>query len=277
MSRRDLHAPVNGGELVGWVQGSGRRVLLLHGGPGLSFDYLEEVANEIGDGYEVAAYQQRGLAPSTAEAPYDVDTQVGDVAAVLDALGWDTATVVGHSWGGHLALHVAVALTERLDGVLCLDPLGAVGDGGTAEFEAEMLARTPEDVRKKAKELDEEAMAGNGTVESALEGLRLMWPAYYADPSTAPPMPPTRLSLDAYPLTWESVKEKLPALESALPSVSVQVGFVAGGGSPMPLSASTDSADRIPGAWVDVVPNAGHLPWYEQPGCVRRALQRLAG
>ena len=66
MTRRDFRAAVEGGELVGWVQGSGPRVLLLHGGPGLSFNYLDPLVDEIRDGYEVASYQQRGLAPSTA-------------------------------------------------------------------------------------------------------------------------------------------------------------------------------------------------------------------
>src|SRR5436190_2917258 len=183
MSRRELRAPSVNGELVGWIEGDGPRVLLLHGGPGLSFEYLDELVAEIGDGYEVAAYQQRGLAPSTARAPYDVPTQVADVEAVLDALGWDKALVVGHSWGGHLALHVAVSLPARLDAVLCLDPLGGVGDGGEAEFNDEMFRRTPEDVRAKAKELDDQALAGEGSSEAGIEGMRLVWPAYFAHPA----------------------------------------------------------------------------------------------
>jgi pimeloyl-ACP methyl ester carboxylesterase len=43
----------------------------------------------------------------------------------------------------------------------------------------------------------------------------------------------------------------------------------------MPLEASTDAADRIPGAWVDVVEGAGHFVWVEAAGAVRAALRRL--
>jgi pimeloyl-ACP methyl ester carboxylesterase len=258
------------------VTGAGRPVLLLHGGPGMSFDYLDQLAEAIGEGYEIAAYQQRGLEPSTTEGPFEVTNHVQDVAAVLDALGWTTATVVGHSWGGHLALHVAVALTDRLDAVLCLDPLGGVGDGGEKEFEVQMFGRTPEDVRQRAKELDERAMAGEGTEADALESMRLVWPAYFAEWDTAPAMPPMRMSLPAYSVTWESLKTQRPALEAALPSVTTRVGFLAGGSSPMPVTASTDSAMRIPGAWTEVVEGAGHFPWLEKPGCVRAALDRLS-
>jgi pimeloyl-ACP methyl ester carboxylesterase len=43
----------------------------------------------------------------------------------------------------------------------------------------------------------------------------------------------------------------------------------------MPVAASTDTADLIPGAWVDIVDGAGHFVWVEAPGAVRTALRRL--
>ena len=275
MTRQDFRAAVDSGELAGWVSGSGRRTLLLHGGPGLSFTYLDSLADELGDGHAVASYQQRGLAPSTAQGPYDVPTQVADVAHVLDALGWETATVIGHSWGGHLAMHVAVGLADRLDAVLVVDPLGGVGDGGEKEFEAEIFARTPADVRERSQELDERAMRGEGTEDAMIEGLRLVWPAYFPSWDAAPPMPDISGSVEAYSQTFESMHELMPALEQALPSVRVPVGFVHGGASPMPVTASSDAAARIPGAWVEVVDNAGHFPWFDVPGSVRAALARL--
>ena len=55
-------------------------------------------------------------------------------------LAWDRAWAVGHSWGAHLLLHLA----RRCIGTRCteawpIEPLGAVGDGGMADFEAELL------------------------------------------------------------------------------------------------------------------------------------------
>jgi pimeloyl-ACP methyl ester carboxylesterase len=72
-----------------------------------------------------------------------------------------------------------------------------------------------------------------------------------------------------------SILEELPALEAGLPQIRVRVGFVHGSLSPMPLGASTDGAERIPGAWVEVVEGAGHFIWVEAPGAVRAALRRL--
>lgn len=277
MRGRAFTAAVEGGQVSGWIDGAGAPVLLLHGGPGLSYEYLDDLATEIGDGYEVAAFQQRGIAPSMFDGPYDVDTHLADFRAVLDELGWPTAYVVGHSWGGHLALHVAAAMPERLSGVLCLDPLGGVGDGGSALFEAEMFARLPADRRQRAQQMDEAALAGEGSVEDALEGLRLVWPAYFADWDAAPPMPDYAMSVPAYSECFESLKERLPGLEASLPTVTVRVGIVAGQKSPMPVEESANqTAARIPGAWVEVVEGAGHFPWIERPGSVRSALGRLA-
>jgi len=45
----------------------------------------------------------------------------------------------------------------------------------------------------------------------------------------------------------------------------------------MPLAASTDAADRIPDAWVEIVDGAGHFVWVEAPGAVRASLRRLTG
>jgi pimeloyl-ACP methyl ester carboxylesterase len=265
----------NGPLIAGRRAGSGPPVLLLHGGPGLGFDYLRELADELAQENDVAWYQQRGQAPSAAGGPYSVAADVEDARRVLDALGWPKAYVVGHSWGGHLALHVAEAMPERLLGVLAVDPLGSVGDGRWPEFDEEMFRRTPEAVRERARELDELASAGGADDELALEGFRLVWPAYFADPERAPPMPELRIASERSAEMGRSILAELPALEAGLPGIRVPVGFVHGSRSPMPVAASTDAAERIPGAWVEVVEGAGHFMWFEAPGAVRASLRRL--
>jgi pimeloyl-ACP methyl ester carboxylesterase len=275
-ARKPFAVEVTGGRLGGWVVGDGLPVLLLHGGPGLSFEYLDELASELGDGFQVAAFQQRGLEPSTVEGPFTIAQAIDDAQAVLDFLDWSRALIVGHSWGGHLALRLAAAVPERLQGVLAVDPLGIVGDGGMAAFEAEMFARTPEDGRERAQELDQRAMAGEGTPEEGLESLSIVWPAYFARPDDAPPMPPVRISMPAYSGIIAEVMAGLEEVAEALGRGDVPYGVIAGGGSPMPWGqAARASVELSPRAVLTVVPAAGHFLWLEVPGCVRDALQRL--
>ena len=273
MGAERFEVDVEGGTLVGELSGAGTEILLLHGGPGLS-DYFDSLLPEL-DGFRVARYQQRGLDPSSARGPYDVPVQVDDVVAVLDHLGWSHPTVLGHSWGGHLLLHLLAARPERLGAALVVDPLGAVGDGGLAAFEAEMERRTPPEVRERALELDERALAGRGTEEDALESLRLVWPAYFADPERGGSPPAgIRLSVEAYSATFESLRALLPRLADRLGGCTVPTRFVHGAASPVPVTASTDAA-ALMGAGVDVVEDSGHFPWIEAPGVVRRSLDAL--
>ena len=68
---------------------------------------------------------------------------------------------------------------------------------------------------------------------------------------------------------------RLPELEASLSSISVPVGVLVGEGSPIPVSAGRATADRIPGAWLDVATDAGHFIWLESPGAVLAATERL--
>ena len=275
--RKVFTVAVAGGSLSGWMDGAGPPVLLLHGGPGLSFEYLDQLGEELVPDFRVAAYQQRGLEPSTVSGPFTIAQAVDDALAVLDALGWERAFVVGHSWGGQLALRLAAAHPERLEAALAVDPLGVVGDGGMAAFGAEMAARTSREDRERHIELDERAMSGQGTPEDFLESLRLVWPAYFADPEDVPPMPPLRMSVEAYSGVINEVTTDTDRIAAALAATEVPYGVLAGGASPMPWGqAARATVELSPHAFLKVIPGGGHFPWLDEPGCVRDALRRLA-
>lgn len=86
-------------------------LLVLHGGPGLPHDYLEDLARLADDGRAVVFYDQLGCQRS--DHPDDpslwvMDTFVQEVHAVREALGLDRVHMFGHSWGGWLALQYAL-------------------------------------------------------------------------------------------------------------------------------------------------------------------------
>lgn len=256
--------------LAGWVTGSGPEVLLLHGGPGMT-DYMESLLPEL-DGYRVALFQQRGVAPSTLAGPFDVPTLRADVIDVLDTLGWEAPVMIGHSWGGHLLLHLLAVTPTRVGAALAVDPLGAVGDGGLAAFEVELLRRLPEATVARLKELD--ALEGTRPLTPAevLEAMELGWPGYFSSLDVAQPI--TQTGHAPSDESWASIRAELPALAELLRGCTVPTRFVHGAVDPLPVTASTDIAELL-GAAVDVLPNNGHFPWLEDPGCVRRSLDRL--
>ncbi len=267
---------VAGGVIRGTRTGSGPPVVLLHGGPGLS-DYLGSLDGELVSGYTVYRYQQRGLEPSTTSGPFSVETHADDALAVLRAMAPGGADVIGHSWGGYLAMHLAAMRSDLILGLVVVDPLGVVGDGGEDDMGHRMEERTPPEAMARANELDERALAGEGTAEDAIESFSLIWPAYFADPANAPAMPPMSFSLACYAETFESVHDHLVkgTVARLLPQVTIPTVFVMGAGSPIPPEHGLASAALIPGAKTQVHEGCGHFPWMERPGVVRNALDSL--
>ena len=95
----------------------GAEVLMLHGFPQFSIEWEAQLAALGAAGYRAVAPDQRGYAPGNQPAEvsaYRADELVADVLAILDALGWERAHLVGHDWGGSVAWHVAARHPERV-------------------------------------------------------------------------------------------------------------------------------------------------------------------
>jgi proline iminopeptidase len=272
---RDYAQPVTT-ELPPTIEGDGPALLCLHGGPGMS-DYLALLGDET-DGWRRIRYTQRGLAPSPTEGPFTVAQHVADAVAVLDSLDLEDVAVLGHSWGGFLAAVLAMEHPERVRGLLLVDPLGIVGDGGYPRFEEQLTARVPEDVRARADELDKRAMAGEGTEDDALESFRMFWPHYFNDSATAPPMPDDiRLSVPGYSQAFEDILALLATgdLPGRAAAYDGPVEVVYGLGGPFPVEAAIETAAAFPRGSATGVPDAGHFSWLDQPGCVADGVVRL--
>ena len=161
--------------------------------------------------------------------------------------------------------------------MLAVDALGIVGDGGRAAFNAEMLGRAPSAGRQRVLELEELEKTRELTAEERLEMRRVIWPSYFADPENVPPMPPYISSREANMGLTAELSQGTDEVAAKLATGAVRYGVLAGGASPFPWGqAAHATADLSPSAFLKVVPAAGHFIWYEAPGAVRTALQRLS-
>jgi len=257
---------------------AGPVAVLLHGGPGMSATYLDPLTAQLADVFSTVSYQQRGLPPTTVRDPYTVEANVADAVAVIDQVAGERAWIVGHSWGGHLALHMLVACPERLQGAIILDPLGAYLEV-FEEFGENMTAPLSDAQRERAEEIDAKEERGEATPEESREAFSLVWPSYFADPATAPPAPDLSFDVAAFAGTIASVKEHEQAgtLTRGLPDVSssIPVLFVHGAKSPMPVRTTTMTAELIPHARVEILPDAGHMLWHEDPAGTHDTIARF--
>jgi lipase len=72
--------------------------------------------------FRVHAPDLRGHGLSPWEPPWDLDRHVADLVGTLDELGHARVSVVGHSFGGRLALELAARHPERVAALVLLDP-----------------------------------------------------------------------------------------------------------------------------------------------------------
>ncbi len=79
------------------VDGEGRTLVLLHGGPGL-VDYMGILEAET-VGWRRVRYQQRGHPPSVISGPFTVSQHLEDLISVLDDCATERSILLGHSWG----------------------------------------------------------------------------------------------------------------------------------------------------------------------------------
>lgn len=118
------------------------RMLAIHGLTGhgkrwqpLATQHLAEIS--------VAAPDLIGHGRSSWSAPWTIDANVAALAALLDHQADAPVLVVGHSFGGAVALHLAAARPDRIGGLVLLDP--AVGlDGAWMREIAEAMFASPD-------------------------------------------------------------------------------------------------------------------------------------
>ena len=103
-------------------QGQGPAVILLHGASlGSSADVFKRNLGPLADfGLRVIAYDQPGFGLSDDPPEWGVGFRTKFILQFMDALGIDTAALVGHSQAGNMAAELAVSNPDRVNKVVVL-------------------------------------------------------------------------------------------------------------------------------------------------------------
>jgi pimeloyl-ACP methyl ester carboxylesterase len=134
-------------ELFLLEEGEGPLVLLCHGWPELSYSWRHQIPAIAEAGFHVAAPDMRGFGRTSAPpdvASYSIFDHVGDMVALVAALGEKRAMIVGHDWGAPVAWHAALFRPDVFTAVAGLSvpppfrgkgrPLDTLRDSGITNF-----------------------------------------------------------------------------------------------------------------------------------------------
>jgi pimeloyl-ACP methyl ester carboxylesterase len=118
MSLKSRIIEINGIKLNVVIEGEGRPVILLHGFPDSSVVWRSQIDFLAKNGFMVIAPDLRGFGESDApkgRKNYKVDAIAGDVVKIMDVLGIQSASIVGHDWGAVAGWALAMNHHERVD------------------------------------------------------------------------------------------------------------------------------------------------------------------
>jgi pimeloyl-ACP methyl ester carboxylesterase len=111
MSASSRTISANGIDIFLLEQGTGPLVVLCHGWPELSYSWRHQIPAIAAAGFHVVAPDMRGFGGTSAPADvdaYSIFDTVGDMVALVAALGEKQAVIVGHDWGAPVAWHAAL-------------------------------------------------------------------------------------------------------------------------------------------------------------------------
>jgi proline iminopeptidase len=130
---------IRGVSLFVEVVGHGSPLLLMHGGPGLDHVSLTPF-RELADRHTVILYDHRCNGRSTGAAVESMtfENLTADADALREALGFERWAVLGHSFGGHVALEYVLRYPERVSQLILMDTAGDAR--WSQEHAAEILA-----------------------------------------------------------------------------------------------------------------------------------------
>ena len=117
--------PVKNAHLFYREIGQGRPIIVLHGGPDFDHTYLLPELDRLSDSYHLTYYDQRGRGRSADQVqPEDVtiESEIEDLESVRQYFQNESFVLLGHSWGGVLALEYALRYPDHLSHLILMNP-----------------------------------------------------------------------------------------------------------------------------------------------------------
>ena len=240
----------------------GAPLVLFHGFTGCKEDFEDWMVPLAERGWHVVAPDNRGHGGSSrpaGEASYSLEIFAADGLALLDALGWDRAVVLGHSMGGMFVQEMVLNAPERFAGMILMDTGHAAIsiDGELLELGVGLARAGDLDTIADVLSNGDAEVLGTPAAERLARERPELNERHFANLR--------RLSHDMY----AAMATELTRRPDRLPAFADVEGvptLVVVGEQDEPFVAQSEAlAATIPGATLAVVPDAGHCPQQEAP------------
>ena len=261
---------INGAEIYHKGMGKGEPMIVVHGGPGMDHSYFLPQMEILAPYYSLIFYDQLASGKSTADVDssrISVKSFVDDIEALRKALELDNIHLMGHSWGGYLAMQYGIRYPDHLSTLILLNPMSPSSEIRAKENKAQQALQTAEDDSVFAQITGSDAFKNKEA--SAYEDLfrALFRKTFYHKPLA------DSLTL-TFPDAFAANSQKLQYLGRdlgefnilpALEEIEVPTLLIYGAYDPLAALAGDSIHKHMPGSHYKVIEECGHFPFIEQP------------
>jgi proline iminopeptidase len=250
-------------------------IVVLHGGPGFSLEYLAGDLEPLARRYTLVLYDQRGAGRSTLladSAALTGERFAEDLEALRRHFRLERVTLLGHSWGAGLAALYAIRYPERVRRMLLVGAMPPTRTGLVRTFTALEAGRSPAAQRRlRETRAAWEADSGNA---AACRAYFVEWfQPFFPEPAML-----RRTRGDFCAGTPEALRSKMASVDRytfaslgdwdwrpALRSVRARTLVLQGRADIFPLESVRAWIAALPDARLLLLDGVGHFPYLEAP------------
>ncbi len=255
-------------------EGEGLPLIVHHGGPGLDQTVIAPHLNPLAQHVQLICYDHRGSGRSAAPQgpdPYNIDRFVGDLDALARTLDARPFALLGHSFGGIVALHFALAHPELLTHLIL------VCTPASHDFIQEVEDALPSRLEQEALAELSSLQDGKPSDYVMRRSLELLAPIYFHDPARVSEL---RLESVQFGPESQAVWDSLDGfdLRPRLSEIEVPTLVIAGDSDlSVTPERARETANALPNSKLLVIKNSGHYPFIEQPEAFNSGVLHFLG
>lgn len=272
---------INGTELYCKIIGIGEPILIVHGGPGMSHDYFLPHMEELAKEHTLIFYDHRASGQSSASLDstgISLDLFLADIEAIREMYGIEQLNLLGHSWGGLLAMYYALEYPEHLGKLILSNATPASSALQRQDALKSAEKRTEVDSLAQADVMGSEAFQ-NGDAKAYEELFKLFFKNEFANPYLVEQLNlnfPEHYVQNGQLLRYLGKDLMEYDLHEDLKDILVPTMVIYG-----EAESSKDSgekmAEQIPNAQFEILKDCGHFPFVEQPTAYFALIQNFIG
>ena len=281
---RESYIPINNAKIYTREIGRGQSLIILHGGPDFDHTYLLPEMDRLSDSFRLIYYDQRGRGRSAANIQpeeVNIESEISDLDALRKYFQLESVSLLGHSWGGLLAMDYAIRHPQWASHLILMNT-APVSHEDYLLLRQERKRKSPADIEKLNEEAND-AKYQEGDPDTVAEYYRIHFRAALRQPKHLDQVIQSlRASFTKEGiLKAREIEKRLMnetwfadrySLIPKLKLLDVPTLVIHGDSDFIPLECINPIIQAIPGAQFTLLKDCGHFSYLECPDQVREAI-----